>query len=202
MVETDDTGYTDNIKPTDDGRDDKPDACGLTLRQRRFVFAFVGPANGNATRAAKMAGYEGGPAVWAVRGYECRRNSKIQSEIERVMAENSMGATEVLARLSDIARGPSAFMRVDEAGDIDIDLDGMRQAGKLHLIKSIKTTRDGTQIDFYDAAAALVQLGRYHRLFTDRVVLDFSHLSDDELMREIQRLEQLEARNRMDSAEG
>jgi hypothetical protein len=43
-------------KPEDEG--DAPwDEDWLTLKQRLFVKAFVGPAAGNATKAAEMAGY-------------------------------------------------------------------------------------------------------------------------------------------------
>jgi Terminase small subunit len=112
---------------------------------------------------------------------------------------------------------------IDENGDIDIvrlalegkleiyapyiysggyvDLAALEREGKMHLIKGIKSTKDGLQVEFYDAQAALVHLGKYHALFTEKQELtgkdggpiqttvkhDLSRLSVDELkaMREM-----------------
>ena len=57
-------------------------ANGLTERQRRFVEAYVGKAEGNATEAARLAGYSGDDAQLAVRGSEAVRNRNIAAAIE------------------------------------------------------------------------------------------------------------------------
>lgn len=58
----------------------------LTERQRRFVEAYCGEAQGNATRAAKLAGYSGKDDALAVRGAEIVRNRKVQQAIEAARA--------------------------------------------------------------------------------------------------------------------
>jgi phage terminase small subunit len=58
----------------------------LTEKQRRFVEAYVGEAQGNATRAAKLAGYSGKDDALAVRGAEVVRNRKVQLAIEEARA--------------------------------------------------------------------------------------------------------------------
>lgn len=55
----------------------------LTEKQLRFVEAFTGEAQGNATRAARLAGYGGNEAALAVRGAELVRNRKVQEAIAR-----------------------------------------------------------------------------------------------------------------------
>jgi phage terminase small subunit len=58
----------------------------LTEKQRRFVEAFTGEAQGNATKAAKLAGYSGDEKALAVRGAEIVRNRKVQQAIEEARA--------------------------------------------------------------------------------------------------------------------
>src|SRR5208282_5273283 len=50
----------------------------LTLKQRKFVACLLGPANGNQTLAARMAGYRGDDRQLAVQGSVNMRNPKIQ----------------------------------------------------------------------------------------------------------------------------
>lgn len=74
-----------------------------------------------------------------------------------------------------------------------LDLRMARRTGKSRLIKSLDPTEFGVKITLHDAQAALVQLGRFHKLFTDKVEHDFSALSDDELDRRIKAAEAREA---------
>ena len=50
----------------------------LTYKQRLFVSAYLGEANGNATEAARIAGY----ADPGIRGHELVKNSKIRAAID------------------------------------------------------------------------------------------------------------------------
>lgn len=52
---------------------------GLTTRQRRFIEVY----NGNATEAARIAGYEGDDNTLGVTGHELLRNPKIKAEIDK-----------------------------------------------------------------------------------------------------------------------
>lgn len=107
-----------------------------------------------------------------------------------------MSADEVLNRLAEQARGDmSNFVVFDEDGNPTFDLRAAAHAGKLGLTKKLKvktrrwqepfydTTTDEieqrevaeTSIEFelYDAQAALVHIGKHHKLFADS--LDVSH---------------------------
>lgn len=78
-------------------------AGGLTLKQRRFVDAYCGPARGNATEAAKLAGYEASDDnAFALIGYENIR--KLKREINERLDAESMQCGEITAELSDIGR--------------------------------------------------------------------------------------------------
>lgn len=59
---------------------------GLTEKQRRFVEAYTGPAQGNATAAARAAGYSGDDRALAVRGAETVRNRKVADAIAEMTA--------------------------------------------------------------------------------------------------------------------
>jgi phage terminase small subunit len=107
-------------------------------------------------------------------------NADIAAEIQARIEELTMSANEVLTRLAEQARADyKDFLAVAENGDIGLDMD--KAEGKTHLIKkvtqrrTVRTTKD-TQIDetvlsveLHDAQAALVQLGKHHKLFTDNV---------------------------------
>lgn len=136
----------------------------LTLKQQRFIDAYLTECNGNATASARFAGY----ATPMQEGYRLLRNAEIQAEIARLYREFCMPAEEVLARLSDLARGVGGFFTVTEVGRVRVDMDALKAAGKLHLVKSFKDTRFGQEVEFYDALAALTQIGRHHKLFTDK----------------------------------
>jgi len=134
----------------------------LTLKQRTFVDAYLGAANGGKSEAARLAGYANAPQaateVWK------------SAAVQRVLAERlrcwSLTAEEVIARLSEQARAPYAEY-IGEDGTVDVA--GLKQAGLMRLVKKIARDRSGnTAVEFHDPQAALVQLGRYHGLFTDR----------------------------------
>ena len=146
----------------------------LTGKQRAFVDAYI-TCGFNATEAARRAGYSGDDNALAARGAENVRNSKVRAEIDLVLAERLMSRDEVLARLAEHA-GVTLDDFVDGYGDID--LDRARERGKLHLVKKYTRTESvskfgntetRSQIELHDPQAALVQLGRYYKLFTDKI---------------------------------
>jgi hypothetical protein len=46
------------------------------------------------------------------------------------------------------------------------------KAGQLHLIRKLKQTERGLEVELYDAKAALEMLGKHQKLFSDRVSLE------------------------------
>lgn len=147
----------------------------LNAKQNAFVERYL--KCWNASDAARVAGYSARTAGQI--GHELLKKPEISEAIQRRLAELTASADEVLARLTDHARGSMGdFLAIGDDGEPGINLTAAKGAGKLHLIKKAKTTRrsfgdDGTEvvteIELYDAQAALVHLGRKHGLFVDKV---------------------------------
>lgn len=134
----------------------------------------------NGAEAARLAGYAERSARQTA--HELLTKSDIQDAIAQRLADLQASADEVLTRLTDHARGSMAdFVDVSPLGEPVINLTEAKTAGKLHLLKKIKTTKKvsgetvekSVEIELYDAQSALVQLGRHHRLFVDRVEGDW-----------------------------
>lgn len=118
----------------------------------------------NATEAARRAGYKH-PNV---RGPE--NKTKFADEIKARLDEKAMTAEEVLAHLADQARGTADYY-LDEYGHIN--LDKVRDAGMMHLIKKYKfvtyETGSREEVELYDAQSALELIGKHHGLFTNKI---------------------------------
>jgi phage terminase small subunit len=124
----------------------------LTQRQRLFVEAYIGACNGNAREAARAAGYSGDDNALSQRGFELVRNPKIAELIGVRVQEAVMCANEVLSELSAIAKADwQNFLEIrrDREGDII--------SATLKLSDKIKS---------------LELVGKYHKLFSDRVDLN------------------------------
>lgn len=131
--------------------------------QRAFIDYYVIEKNG--TKAARLAGYKGNDATLAAVAYENLRKPHIRAEIDRRFRDLAMGADEVLARLGDIARiDMSEFIKIDH-GIPFLDLEKAEAASKLHLLKKFKTTKQGIEIELYDAQSALETIGKHLGLF-------------------------------------
>ena len=130
----------------------------MRTRQKVFVEEYL--KSWNATQAAIKAGYS--PRSAASIGHENLRKPEIQAEIERRIEQEVMSDKEVLLRLAQQARAEYAeFIRPDGS----LDLEALKAHGKAHLIKSIKRTRYGLQVEFHDAQKALIQLARHQGLY-------------------------------------
>lgn len=140
----------------------------LTNKQRVFIEQYL--ICWNATEAARRAGYK----VPRQEGSRLLSNADVMRAISERLANLKMQADEVLARLTDHARGSLSDF-INEAGEID--LDKARQDDKLHLLKKYKVTERKVkgiaertvEVELYDAQAALVHLGKHLKLFTDRL---------------------------------
>jgi phage terminase small subunit len=137
---------------------------GLTNKQAAFVREYF--TDFNATQAAKRAGYGGNDSTLGATGSRLLKNDKVAARIGQCLRESAMLADEVLARLAEIARGGYAEY-ITVAGDIDFVR--LIADDKAYLIKGIRDTKYGKNIEFYDAQRALVDIGRHYQLFTDGV---------------------------------
>lgn len=152
----------------------------LTTRQRLFVEAYL--ANPNGVQAAKAAGYKGNDRTLSVVAAENLAKPNIAVLIEKRVEEAAMPANEVLQRLSEHARASLADLLDDDG---QFNLAKARADKKDHLLKKLKvkkfitTSQKGNEYEtityeyeIHDPQAALVHLGRFHKLFTDRSEID------------------------------
>lgn len=148
---------------------------------KQHVFVEIYLKTWNATEAARQAGYKGNDATLASVGYANLRKAEIREQIDARLAEFGMSANEVLARLASHARGDLSPFLSQDVDEVSFDLTTEQAKENLHLIKKIKSktkrgTKDNgeeweeheTEIEVHDPQAALVHLGRYHKLFTDK----------------------------------
>lgn len=151
---------------------------GLSRQQEAFVEHYL--RVWNAAEAARLAGYSEKTA--RQQGSRLLTIVDIRTAIDARLAELKMSADEVLTRLADIARGDMAdFVSLDHAGEPLLNLNAARDNNKLKLVKKFKRTRrtfgemveTQVEIELYDAQAALNTLGKHHRLFVERVELDW-----------------------------
>jgi phage terminase small subunit len=125
-------------------------------------------------------------------GQRLLTNVDISLAVQQRINEKAMTADEVLLRLADHARGDLGEFLVQKDDDtISVDLDGMKKAGKTHLIKRITQTKRrrsfkdvveeeiSVSLELYDAQAANVQVGKHHKLFVDRNEVKIDDTLDD-----------------------
>lgn len=122
-----------------------PESKRLTPKQRRFADAYLGDAKGNATEAARIAGY----ADPQQSGWMNKTNVEIRAYIDARLDAETLTSAEVLAELTDVARAEwRDFLQVKRS------LDGEILDVRMDLSGKIK---------------ALELLGKYHKLFADRI---------------------------------
>lgn len=139
-------------------------------KQQAFVEAYL--RHFNASRAAIEAGYSEKTAY--SQGHRLLKKAEIRAAIESRIATAAMSADEVLTRLSDMARA--------DIGDfLDLDIERLKRHPQSRLLKRVKRTiktrtvgeveetTEVIELELHDPQAALVQLGRHHRLWIDRV---------------------------------
>jgi hypothetical protein len=131
-------------------------------------------------------------------------NGDIRALIQERLAANALGADEVLSRLGEQARGDwSQYIRITQDKHWPwLDIDQMREDGKLHLIKGFTVSDKGSvKIEGYDSQSALVHIGKHLGMFRTRVehsgpdgkpipieVQRLARMTDDELRAEHRRL--------------
>lgn len=158
----------------------------LTNKQQAFIEYYL--QCWNASEAARLAGYSEQTAYST--GSRLLKNVEVQEAVRVRLVELKASADEVLTRFTSHARGTmESFMLIRDDGSAALDLVKASEAKQLHLIKKLKTTRrtfkEGesevtNEVELYDAQAALSQLGRHHKLFTDRVEDDRIKVLTDE----------------------
>lgn len=162
----------------------------LKPKMKLFADFYLGEALFNGTQAARLAKYTGDDNTLAVTASRLLRNAKVSAYIEQKLETYGMGANEVIARLAEHARGKITDV-MNEDNEIDIGLAKKRNTDR--LIKKLKIKRSTKivseldengekisdlessilheQIEFeiHDPQSALEKIGRFHKLFTDKI---------------------------------
>jgi phage terminase small subunit len=181
------------------------DESGLTYKLRMFVDHFL--ICGNASRAARLAGYSERSAGSI--GSENLKKPEVKALIEAKMAEVAMSRNEVLMRLSQFGRG-SIVPFLNPEGHVDLTTDDAKE--HLHLVKKVKVkkrvggpeedpyTETDTEIELHDPQSSLVQMGRHHKLFTDKVDVEHANPIKKEDVTDYDNLEPGELNSRIEAA--
>jgi len=162
---------------SDEAKSDEP-KLKLTDKQQVFIEEYL--KCWNAAAAARRAGYSEKTA--RQQGSLLLTNVDIASRVRERITEVAMCADEVLLRLAQHARGDIRPFVQQVGESIRVDISEETEGEKpLHLLKKIKikhrmgSTKDGgefeefeNEIELHDPQAALVHLGRHHKLFTDK----------------------------------
>lgn len=167
----------------------------LSLLQTRFVDAYIGKANGNATKAAKEAGYSEKTAY--SQGQRLLKNVEIQAAVRERYRASTMGAEEVLARLAGAAKasledalewvtythtevvtGCLYDPETDTEEEVEVfheyttrrlmlTLEKMVETGLIHFVKSMKETRWGMAYELDDRQGAQDKIARALGLYKE-----------------------------------
>lgn len=158
----------------------------LTHKQRLFVEYYCGISNGNATDAARRAGYSDPNA----HAHRMAVNGGIQTAIRQRYSEAAMDAKECLARLGAQARATLAdvteLIPVYEERDgkscpwprkvtrylLDLDWKKLHETGLIHQVAEIKWTQHGPSIKLHDVQGALLAIANAHGL--NKAQVEFS----------------------------
>jgi phage terminase small subunit len=121
----------------------------LSTKRKAFIAAYLGDARGNATEAARIAGY----AKPKQEGSRLLSNADIAAQVSQHVAEKFATADDVLKELADVA---FADWR-DFVDVLAYDREGRPLKVKMDLTNKVK---------------ALELLGKHHQLFADRIDLN------------------------------
>jgi hypothetical protein len=113
------------------------------------------------------------------------QNQRAIEAYEAPWRKKIMSATEVLGRLSEMARASVLpFVRITEDGAVYFNFSDPQAKDYLYLIRKVKTKRarrlegrgedseewedEWVEVELHDAQNALVNMGRHHKLFVDQ----------------------------------
>lgn len=136
----------------------------LTLKQRKFVEAYCFVTNGNATEAARLAGYDASEESLRVIGCDNLTKINIREAINEQLDSVSMLPGEILREFSDVGRAPwREFVQVqlnDEGETVSARLalgDKLRALENLAKIRRMhEPPPSGANTDTFEAVRAAV----------------------------------------------
>jgi hypothetical protein len=146
-----------------------PDTPQLTEQQERFVLAYAGPAQGDRTQAARMAGY-------SFPDHQSKRlltYPHVRQAIEERTRHLTLDADEVLRRLARIATADMGdfanLVGENERHEIERKLKELRKRGLSSLIAQLVPTKYGMSVKLHDSQQALQTIARCLGMLKDRL---------------------------------
>ena len=115
----------------------------LPAKRQAFVVALAGPANGNASEAARLAGYA--PAGAGTEGYRLLQNADVLDAVERlrgrVATRAELTQAQVIEDMQDIAS------MAQDGGDLAVALRAHELLGKYLGMFDKRSTRLNVTVD-------------------------------------------------------
>lgn len=125
-----------------------PDVRPLTHKQQVFINAYLGEARGNATEAARIAGYK----QPVVQGYENLRKPHIAALVREPVEAMGITVEKVLNELADIGFSPWRDFLI--------------------IKRNMKGEEVEVRMDLTNKVRSLELLGKHLGMFTERVEVD------------------------------
>src|SRR5690349_9153352 len=116
----------------------------LRLRRRRFVDAYVGAANGNATRAAEAAGYRHPKQT----GSRLLTKVDVREAIALRLKESGASGERTLWHLGQVAYADTGDLWVvdPETKRVRFDVERAQATGRAHLIERVVPGQHGDSV--------------------------------------------------------
>ena len=139
---------------------------GLTLKQRLFCEYYAGEAQGNATEAARLAGYQGNDNALSTLGAKLvrkyrRETSYLQEKITARIEASRISNAEIIGILAQ-----QATASIDDITDASgyVDLKKIKKYRLGHLVKSITPTKFGPRVQLESRTGSLALLAKIRGL--------------------------------------
>jgi len=171
----------------------------FTSLQLGFIEAYLGEANFNKTKAARIAGYKGNGRTLAQVGYENLKKPDIAREVKMRLQASAMGQDELLMHLGRQARSKMVIQKYLSADGVNVD--AMIKDGHGNLIKSMKPGKYGMMIEFVDDLKSQELIGRHLAIFVDKsevIEINAGSLTDFEEWKKDQGKRQTEAESTLE----
>lgn len=175
------------------GSDDPAPSVALSPLEARFVDAYCGKANCNATEAAEAAGYNcTSRGSFSALGSTVLARPHVRAAVQERFAREAASAEEVVKRMTADARiSAAAFIKFDTDGKPQLNLtqESLEMYGT--LIKEIDVDPETGRIfkvRLNDSQAARRDLAKILRLFSDGPVInlmDLQNMTDDDLVKQL-----------------
>jgi hypothetical protein len=107
-----------------------PCVAELTYKERLFVSAYIGEAKGNASEAARIAGYGTMKRSSGVLANRLLKKVKIRAAIHRRVSAVALTSDEVLARVAELATADIGdYIDINASGDYTVNLKRAKKQG-------------------------------------------------------------------------